>query len=151
MRMVKTTTALWAGVLALWVGGAVAAEPVGQVKSLEGSASLIRAGAEQALAGGDPLLVDDVVVTKAGAAVGIVFRDDTTLAMGPGSRLVIDRLLFQPAANQLELGLGFDKGTFSVQSGQIAKLAPEKANFRTPTASLGIRGTSFLVKVDGND
>lgn len=134
----------------LWAGAAMA-EPIGQVKSLEGGATLIRAGAEQALAGGDALQADDVVVTKAGASVGIVFRDDTTLAMGPSSRLVIDKLLFQPAANQLELGLGFDKGTFSVQSGQIAKLAPEKASIRTPTASLGIRGTSFLVKVDGNE
>ncbi|CAA7611633.1 conserved exported hypothetical protein [Magnetospirillum sp. LM-5] len=139
------------GALVLWAGAALAADPVGQIKSLEGSASVIRAGAEQALAGGEALQADDVLVTKAGSTLGIVFRDDTTLAMGPSSRLVIDRLLFQPAASQLDLGLSFDKGTFSVQSGQIAKLAPERTNFRTPTASLAIRGTSFLVKVDGNE
>ena len=32
-------------------------------------------------------------------------------------------------------------------SGRIAKLAPEKARFDTPVASIGIRGTRFAVKV----
>lgn len=136
---------------ALVSGTAQAAEPVGQVKSLEGQAILARAGIERALVAGEALEAEDILVTKAASTVGLVMRDDTTLAMGPSSRLVIDRLVFQPAENKLEMGLGFDKGTFSVQSGQIVKLAPERASIRTPTASLAIRGTSFLVKVDGNE
>jgi hypothetical protein len=30
-------------------------------------------------------------------------------------------------------------------SGLIGKLAPEKARFETPTATIGIRGTHFVV------
>ncbi len=34
-------------------------------------------------------------------------------------------------------------------SGLISKLDPESAHFKTPTASIGIRGTKFVVKVEG--
>jgi hypothetical protein len=39
-------------------------------------------------------------------------------------------------------------GTFSFITGQIAKLAPEKVKFETPDATLGVRGTKVLVKID---
>jgi len=41
------------------------------------------------------------------------------------------------------------KGTAVYLSGLISKLAPDSARFETPSASVGIRGTKFAVKVDG--
>ena len=40
------------------------------------------------------------------------------------------------------------KGTFSFLSGQIAKLSPDNVKLMTPDATLGIRGTKLLVKVE---
>ena len=130
---------------------ALAAEPVGQIKTLEGSAQALRGGATVALAAGAPVYAEDVLLTAAGSRLGLILNDDTTLAMGPDSRLVVERLEFEPAADKLDLGLGLNRGTFSVQTGQIAKLAPSHTDIRTPQMSIGIRGTSFLVKVDGNE
>jgi len=39
------------------------------------------------------------------------------------------------------------KGTAAYVSGVIVKLSPKAARFETPTATIGIRGTRFLVKV----
>jgi hypothetical protein len=36
-------------------------------------------------------------------------------------------------------------------SGIIAKLSPESVRFETPVGNVGIRGTKFAIKVDGDD
>jgi hypothetical protein len=40
------------------------------------------------------------------------------------------------------------KGTLSVVSGDIARSSPGKMKIETPTAILGVRGTTFVVSVD---
>jgi len=42
----------------------------------------------------------------------------------------------------------FLKGSFAVITGLIAKLSPQSVKISTPTATIGIRGTEFVVKVD---
>jgi hypothetical protein len=42
------------------------------------------------------------------------------------------------------------QGTAVYISGIIAKLSPQSVRFETPNATIGIRGTRFLVKVDEN-
>jgi hypothetical protein len=37
------------------------------------------------------------------------------------------------------------KGTMAYMSGIIGKLAPESVRFETPVATIGIRGTCFVV------
>lgn len=132
-------------------GVAVAAEPAGQVKILEGSARVLRGGVPTPLVAGADVFVADEIVTADKSRLGLILRDDTTLSMGPSSRLLVDRLEFEPAADKLDQGLTLGAGTFSIQTGQIAKLAPTRTDIRTPQMSIGIRGTSFLVKVDGNE
>ena len=126
---------------------AVTAEAIGHVKVLNGEASIERHGAVEPLVPGKDLFQGDTVRTGEKATLGIILRDDTTLSLGPASRMVLDELVFDPAGGALGLGLTFAKGTFSVVSGQIAKLAPERTIISTPTMSIGIRGTSFLVEV----
>jgi hypothetical protein len=41
------------------------------------------------------------------------------------------------------------KGTAAYLSGLISKLSPDSAHFKTPTASIGIRGTKFVARVEG--
>lgn len=127
------------------------AEPVGLVKVATGAATVERAGTSARLDAGSDLLSEDILSTGPDGAVGITLRDDTTLSMGPMGRLVIDSFVFEPAEDQLGLDLGLLKGTFAVASGQIAKLAPEKVRVRTPSMVIGIRGTSFLVEVEGDE
>jgi hypothetical protein len=150
MGVVMVRLALVAALLL--VGPAVtAAEIAGQVKTLEGSAKVVRDGVATPLQAGADIYAADEIITADKSRLGLILRDDTTLSMGPSSRMVVEHLEFEPAADKLEQGLAFTAGTFSVQAGQIAKLAPNRTDIRTPQMNIGIRGTSFLVKVDGND
>lgn len=130
---------------------AMAAEAAGQVKTLDGTATVVRDGVTTSLQAGADIFAADEIITADKSRLGLILRDDTTLSMGPSSRMVVERLEFEPAADKLGQGLAFTAGTFSVQAGQIAKLAPDRTDIRTPQMTIGIRGTSFLVKVDGND
>ena len=61
---------------------------------------------------------------------------------------VIDSLVLTPTNGSLIASLL--KGTFSVVTGLIAKHSPNSVTFKTPTMTLGIRGTEFVVDVDGS-
>lgn len=90
----------------------------------------------------------DVIKTDVKGYAGIIFEDDTVVSMGPLSEFALDDFQFSPAEKQLSFVVKMLKGTFSFLSGQIARLAPGKVKLMTPDATLGIRGTKLLVKVE---
>jgi hypothetical protein len=79
----------------------------------------------------------------------VIFSDETLLSLGPESALVIDRFVFAPREGKFSIVLRMIRGTAAYLSGLISKLAPDSAHFETPTASIGIRGTRFVVRVEG--
>src|SRR3990172_1616023 len=85
-----------------------------------------------------------VVRTSAGSAT-VTLRDNSSISLGPGSSLVLREFLFSPSEGKLGLLVRLSKGTMAYLSGLIGKLAPEKARFETPGATIGIRGTHFAV------
>lgn len=120
----------------------------GQVKSLSGVVMLNRTGQSTPVFLGMDVLSGDQLTTAADASLGVTLRDDTTLSLGPSARLTLDNFIFDPAADKLGLAARLHRGTLAVLTGQIARLAPDRTKFSTPTANIGIRGTKFVVKVD---
>jgi hypothetical protein len=78
----------------------------------------------------------------------MIFKDDTVVALGPDSELIIDNFLFNPGNKELSFITRLVHRTYSFITGQIAKLAPKKVILETPDATLGGRGTKFVVRVD---
>lgn len=132
------------------VWAAPADEPAGMVKTLRGSVSVDRAGAQQAATLGMPVFSGDRLRTGADSSVGVTLRDDTRLAAGPDSSLLVSDFTFNSTTQEGNLLVSFLKGTFNVITGLIVKQNPANANFKTPTLSLGVRGTEFLVEVTGD-
>jgi hypothetical protein len=128
-----------------------AAEPAGMVKTLRGEVSLERAGRQQPAALGMPVFAGDRLRTGPDGAVGVTLRDDTRLAAGPGSSLLISDFRFDTTTQEGNLLVAMLKGTFNVITGLIARQNPGNATFTTPTLSLGVRGTEFIVDVDGGE
>lgn len=88
----------------------------------------------------------DQVTTDAGGEAQIRFVDDTRFVVGPNSRVVIDEFVFNPNNTAQEVGISAVKGTFRFISG----VSPSDAySIRTPTMSIGIRGTGFDLAVRG--
>jgi hypothetical protein len=128
--------------------GPSAADPIGRVKVATGSASLIHGGQTAPLHLGDPISLNDTVVTAADGSIGLTFTDQSRLSIGPNTRIAIDQYAFAPADKQLSFVTRVSQGTLYYISGMIAKLSRDKVAVATPEGTIGIRGTRFLVKVD---
>ena len=148
---VKPCSRILALCLCLVASSAQAEDPspiVGYVKTLAGNASIERSGQQHGLTLGAPVQLGDRLRTSAASSVGLTLKDSTMLSIGPDSELSIDTYLFEPASDRLGLGARLVRGTLHFVSGIIAKLKPEAVTIETPTATIGVRGTRFVVKAD---
>jgi hypothetical protein len=133
--------------MVLALGVAVAsAEDAGQIKVSKGSAQIERAGKTLPATVGQVVQQGDVVVTGADGSVGITFRDNSLVSIGPDSALAIDRFVFDSTTHQGNFDASLKQGTLAVVSGKLAKQSPEAMKVKTPAAILGVRGTEFLVR-----
>ncbi|MGE5189068.1 MAG: FecR domain-containing protein [Gemmatimonadota bacterium] len=141
--------------LALGVPGSCPAatdgEAIGVVRISAGPATVTRGERVLPAAVGTKLRAGDIIATGPGGSLGIVLQDDSSLSLGPGSRLVVREFLFSPAEGKLSLLVRLSRGTLACISGLIGKLAPGSVRFETPAATIGIRGTRFAVRAGGPD
>ena len=126
-----------------------ASAPVATVKNVSGSATVAREGKTITATTGMEIWENDALRTGPNGSIGIVFNDDTFLSLGPGSVLIIDEFVFAPKQGKFSIVIRMLKGTVAYLSGIISKLSPDSAHFKTPTASIGIRGTKFVARVEG--
>lgn len=122
--------------------------PIGMVKTTAGPAFVDMNGQRYAAALGMPVYLGSRLVTLNGGSLGVTFRDETVMSIGPDTQLVMDQYLFAPRQGQLSLVASLLRGTLNYVSGQIAKLRPEGVNVNTPTGMIGVRGTQFVARVD---
>jgi len=125
--------------------------PVGNVKTLKGQASIIRNGTPFAAKTGSDLFQNDSLKTGADGSMSVVFKDDTLISVGPNSELAINEFQFSPAEGKMSFVARLLKGTSAYVSGIIGKLSPQSVRFETPVANIGIRGTKFAVKLEGDE
>ena len=76
------------------------------------------------------------------------FVDDSKLRMTEHTRIVIDNVVFDDDPSKSDLAMTFAQGTARFITGEIGSIEKENIRLRTPTASIGIRGTDFTVTVD---
>jgi len=143
------TTVLLLGVLCLTpvAGTAVAGGTIGMVRTASGDATVTRGETSLPAAPGLKIMVGDTLATGRDGSLGVILHDDSTLSIGPESRLVLRNFRFSPSEGKFELVARISRGTMAYLSGLIGKLAPEAARFETPSATIGIRGTRFAVNV----
>ena len=132
----------------LMAGSCRAEETVaGIIKKKEGQVEIVRAGKSFAAEVGSTILPGDVLKTAKGSSVGVMLKDETRMAVGPGSQMALDRYAFNAETKEGNILVNVVKGTFSMISGLVVKHNPTNSKIKTPTATAGIRGTSFVVEV----
>lgn len=102
---------------------------------------------ERPLAMGDRVRQDELIVVSSDGTGEIRLRDDTQLALGPGSRLLLDEFVYNPDISGGAIVLNLAKGAFRFVTGIAAKPAYV---IRTPSASITVRGTIFDVYVQSS-
>ena len=136
----------WA--ILLWMVSTAAVADIGSVIDLTGTAVIKRGKETIAVAKGTPVDINDKVETKNGV-VNIRFKDDTSVKVTENSSLVIDDFVYDPKnAAGGKLSLKAASGTVRYVSGNIAHNNPNSVKINTPTASIAVRGTDFVMAVD---
>ena len=120
------------------------------VEKVSGTATVVRQGRTISAKIGLDLYQYDALRTGSDGSIGVIFIDDTLLSLGPESVLVIDEFVFAPREGKFSIAIRMLKGTVAYFSGLISKLAPESTHIETPTSSIGIRGTKFVARVEGD-
>ncbi len=91
---------------------------------------------------------NEVVRTGADSLAKLVFLDSTNLAVGPTSRVVLDRFVYEGDPSSGKVAVGLAKGLFRFTTGTLDKKA---YTITTPTAAIGVRGTVLDIDVRNAD
>jgi hypothetical protein len=128
-------------------GGPDGADPIGQVETLQGVAFAERVdGTRVQLDIGAKIYENDVLITDGGGKMSVTFADGTIFTLAANSRMVIDDLVYDPDASEGNGGaFSLVEGGFVFIAGEVAKTGGMDVN--TPTATMGIRGTTVLVEI----
>ena len=112
---------------------------------MTGSASVIRNDQTTPLKVKDDIYLNDVVQTGANSALGITFIDATTFNLKASTKITIDNYVYEDGGKSNAAIFDVAKGTAAFVAASVAKTGDMKIT--TPTATLGIRGTTGLVEV----
>jgi hypothetical protein len=126
-----------------------AESPIGCIKTFQNKAGILRSGNTIPAQTGAMVYTGDTLVTDQTGSMGVIFRDDTLVSLGPNSQVKIDDFVFMPDQGKFSFLSRLIQGTAAFVSGQIAKLAPETMQVQTPIATIGVRGTRFAVQAGG--
>jgi hypothetical protein len=123
-------------------------DSVGQVATLQGSATVTRgspATAAVPLRIKDPVFTNDTLATGANSALGVTFDDETTFSLSANTRIVVNAFIYQEGGGKNAAAFNVAVGTAAFVASLVAKTGDMKIS--TPTATLGIRGTTGVVDV----
>jgi len=88
-----------------------------------------------------------LVSTGDKSGITMIFKDNSVLVLGSNSILILEKYIFAMKEKNYKFELTLNKGSISFESGKIGELSPENFIFKTPEATVGIRGTKFMIKV----
>ncbi len=133
--------------LAAGTGLALAEPQIGTVvlKDYKGAqGTRVQASAEE-LHFGHEVYTQETVSTPADGATVMRFHDQTQLQIGANSTVVLDNFVYDTNADTSNASIKFTKGVFRYIAGQAK--SEENVKLSTPTTTLTIRGTKFIVQV----
>ncbi|MGY4232360.1 VCBS repeat-containing protein [Bradyrhizobium sp. USDA 4449] len=126
--------------------GAAAAQVIGHVTKLTGSATAIRNGVSVVLNNGDNVEKGDVVSTGSDSTLGVTFIDGTVFGLSSNARMVLNEMVYDPNGSNNSSLLSLVAGTITFVAGETAKHGDMKID--TPVATMGIRGTAVLTEIN---
>lgn len=90
----------------------------------------------------DDVFQNEVLETGIASASRIEFLDNTQVSVGPNSRLVLDRFVYDPSPGKGAFVMQITEGVFRFVSGDMPSSV---YSIQTPTVTIGVRGTVLVV------
>lgn len=134
-----------AGLLCVVTPVSAFAEAVGKMTAVQ--TQVRKAGAGVLGVGAGISLGDRLRSNSTGLGL-IVFKDQSSVKLGPNSNLTIDEFVYSPGSNG-NFGISMDRGVSRFFGGQVSKKG--KMRITTPHVILGVRGGIVDAKVEGGE
>jgi hypothetical protein len=122
------------------------ADAIGRVTDVARKTTADAAGAHRELDLGSDVAARDTVVTDKVGKAALRFVDDTQLSIGPNSSVRLDDFVFSRPSDPSSFVIRATRGAFRFATGRGDH---DAYRIHTPTATLGVRGTQFDVKIEG--
>ena len=130
-------------------GANQANDQVGQIATLQGIATVTRGNAvPSALKVSDAIYKQDVLQTGANSSLAVTFDDETTLSLTANAQIVVNEFVYEEGGKGNTAVFNVARGTVAFVASLVAKTG--NMTISTPTATLGIRGTTGVVDVPDN-
>ena len=120
---------------------------IGEIAQHKGSSVVERESEKYDGEVGLDLEMNDRIITGKGS-MRMDFVDDTRVDVTEHSRMTIDEFIYDPNTKTGALSMKATLGAVRYASGQIAKNSRQRVNIRTPSATINVRGTDFMMIVD---
>ena len=120
-------------------------EPIGNVATLTGSATVTRNNASTPLQVQDDIFQGDILQTSANSTLGVTFADATTFNLTANATITVDSFVYEEGGKQNGALFDVARGTVAFVAAAVAHTGNMKIS--TPSATLGIRGTTGLIEV----
>lgn len=132
-----------------WLIPCIAFANIGEVSEINGvPAQIARQSGAELLADlkTDIESMDQVETTN--GRLKISFVDQTEVSLTEHTYLEIDEYVYNPDPAKSRMALNFAQGTARFATGKLGLVPRENISIKTPTATIGIRGTDFTTTVD---
>ena len=135
--------------LLILLAGTLNATEIGEISELSGNGEVSRQDSSDYLiaeVASDIFSFDEVRTGKGRMAVEFV--DSSVLKLTEHSKVVIDNYIFDPDPSKSKLALNMASGTARFITGKLGRIDKKNISIKTPSATIGIRGTDFTTTVD---
>ena len=152
-RMIHFIGVALVGMIGAFTGFAHAAVEVGQITHLSGLLTTKRAdGSTRVFSVKSQIQEGDTLTTERDTYARIKFVDGSEVVLRPSSQMQVQEFKFDEAKPEKDnVLLSMFKGGLRAVTGLIGKRSRDAVNYKTATATVGIRGTHFGMLICNND
>lgn len=130
----------------------LAQESIGKAMAVEGIVKALSAeNAERMLAKGSDIFAQETIVVGSSSRLQIRFIDGGVVNLIPDTEYRISSYRYKKAMQKDESLTELTKGGLRALSGSIAKKNPQGYEVKTPSATMGLRGTLVEAVVKGDE
>lgn len=124
---------------------------IGAVVAVQGDVKAQREGGEdEILERGAPIFLHDLINVAEESRAQLKLTDGSLLNLIPETLYRIDKYVLKNSREQDQFAAELMKGGLRGITGSIAKVNPTGVSIKTPTATMGLRGTIFEVMIVDN-
>ncbi len=119
----------------------------GTLKNVQGPVQVVKGDTSRPAAPGGGVAEAERIVTGPQGSAVLLLRDGTQITIGPNSQVDITRFQFDATTQTGSLTVQVLLGTIRMVTGLLGKLQPDNVKVQTPSSTVSVRGTDFIVEV----